>query len=175
MPMDHNRCSLVEKIIRKIISLFLQPIHPTPLLKSRGKCRTLCLHTLLWCWMLLAAAFMLAFVLLIVIFAIINCSLFGEAAPQYFATPLDSIYSVFRLFTVEGWYDIPDAITATLSPVWSHVVRIYFCLLLIGGGIIGMSLINSIFVDAMVADNNDDVKEQLRRIEEKLDRLEKKD
>lgn len=122
-----------------------------------------------------SAAFMLAFVLLIVIFAIINCSLFGEVAPQYFATPLDSVYSVFRLFTVEGWYDIPDAVTATLSPVWSHMVRIYFCLLLIGGGIIGMSLINSIFVDAMVADNNDDVKEQLRRIEEKLDRLEKKD
>jgi voltage-gated sodium channel len=39
------------------------------------------------------------------------------------------------------------------------------------GGIIGMSLVNSIFVDEMVSDNNDDIKEQLKRIEEKLDRM----
>lgn len=36
-----------------------------------------------------------------------------------------------------------------------------------------MSLINSIMVDAMVEDNNDDVKEQLRRIEEKIDKISK--
>ena len=47
----------------------------------------------------------------------------------------------------------------------------YFCLLLCGGGIIGMSFINSVFVDAMVEDNNDDMKEQLNRIEEKLEKL----
>ncbi len=34
-----------------------------------------------------------------------------------------------------------------------------------------MSLINSIFVDAMVEDNNDDIKLQLHNIEEKLNRL----
>jgi voltage-gated sodium channel len=52
-----------------------------------------------------------------------------------------------------------------------HVVRIYFCILLIGGGIIGMSFINSIFVDAMAADNNDDIKAQLSRMEAKLDEM----
>ena len=34
-----------------------------------------------------------------------------------------------------------------------------------------MSFINSIFVDAMVSDNNDDVKAQLKEMEEKIDRL----
>jgi voltage-gated sodium channel len=34
-----------------------------------------------------------------------------------------------------------------------------------------MSFINSIFVDAMVADNNDDVKLKLDEIEEKVNRL----
>ena len=58
-----------------------------------------------------------------------------------------------------------------LAPVWMHVIRLYFCLLLIGGGIIGMSLINSIFVDALAADNNDDVKAKLDDMERKLDRL----
>jgi len=51
------------------------------------------------------------------------------------------------------------------------LVRFYFCILLIMGGIIGMSFINSVFVDAMVSDNNDDVKEKLTEIEKKLDQL----
>ena len=37
------------------------------------------------------------------------------------------------------------------------------------GGIIGMSFLNSIFVDAMVTDNNDDVKEQLRILQQSVD------
>jgi voltage-gated sodium channel len=39
------------------------------------------------------------------------------------------------------------------------------------GGIIGMSLVNSIFVDAMAADNNDEVLKKLNRLEKKLDNL----
>ena len=116
-------------------------------------------------------AIFLAFAVLLVVIAGVNCMLFRTVAPEYFATPLDSIYAVFQLFTVEGWYEIPNAITTHLSPIWVHVVRIYFCTLLVGGGIIGMSFINSIFVDAMAADNNDDIKEQLDRIEKKLDQM----
>ena len=51
--------------------------------------------------------------------------------------------------------------------------RIYFSLLLFLGGIIGMSLVNSIFVDAMAADNNDEVLEKLEQIEKKLDKIER--
>ena len=49
------------------------------------------------------------FGVLLVLFRLINCSLYREVAPDYFATPIRSIYSVFRVFTVEGWYEIPDA------------------------------------------------------------------
>ena len=116
-------------------------------------------------------AILFCFLVLVVVFGLINCSLFKDVAPAYFATPLDSIYSVFRICTVEGWYDIPDTIAAATSPVIGKVVRFYFCLLLIMGGIIGMSFINSVFVDAMVADNNDDVKAKLDDMEKKLDKL----
>ena len=117
-------------------------------------------------------AVILGFIVTIVIFALVGCCLFREVAPQYFATPVDGIYTTFRLFTIEGWYDIPDDIAKGINnPWWGHFVRIYFSLLLVIGGIIGMSLINSIFVDAMVSDNNDDVKAQLRTMEDKLDRL----
>lgn len=116
-------------------------------------------------------AILLCFLVLIAVFGLINCSLFKDIAPAYFATPLDSIYSVFRICTVEGWYDIPDTITSATTPAIGKLVRFYFCILLIMGGIIGMSFINSVFVDAMVSDNNDDVKEKLTEIEKKLDQL----
>ena len=120
-----------------------------------------------------SAAILLAFVVLIVIVATINCCLFRSAAPEFFDTPLHAIYSMFRFFTVEGWYEIPDAITSGSVGYLAVAVRLYFCLLLFAGGVIGMSLINSIFVDAMVSDNNDEVQEQLCRIREQLDRIEK--
>jgi len=116
-------------------------------------------------------AILLAFFVIIVIFGLINCSLFKDVAPQYFSSPLESIYSVFRICTVEGWYDIPDAIAENSTPAIGSAVRFYFCMLLILGGIIGMSFINSVFVDAMVSDNNDDVKERLDSIEKKVDKL----
>lgn len=118
-------------------------------------------------------AVFIALMLIIFIFALISCDLFGEKVPEYFGTPLDGIYSTFRLFTIEGWYDIPDEVAKSMGgEVWGHLVRLYFSVLLFVGGIIGMSLVNSIFVDAMVSDNNDDVKVQLDRIEAKLLELE---
>ena len=118
-------------------------------------------------------AILLCFFVIIVIFGLLNCSLFKDIAPQYFSTPLESIYSVFRICTVEGWYDIPDTIAAGTTPVIGGFVRLYFVFLLILGGIIGMSFINSIFVDAMVSDNNDDVMKKLDELEKKIDELKK--
>lgn len=118
-----------------------------------------------------SAAFLLGYFIIIVVIAMFNSALFSKVAPEYFATPLDGIYAMFQMFTVEGWYEIPNAVVGSLAPVWMHIVRVYFCILLIGGGIIGMSLINSIFVDALAADNNDDVKAKLSLLEHKLDEM----
>jgi voltage-gated sodium channel len=118
-------------------------------------------------------AVLICFLIMIIVFGIINCSLFQNIAPAYFATPLDSIYSVFRICTVEGWYDIPDVIAASTTPTVGKIVRLYFCLLLIGGGIIGMSFINSIFVDAMMSDNNDDLVAHIDEMRKSLDEMKK--
>ncbi len=116
-------------------------------------------------------AIMIGMVILTFIFGLVSCNLFGELAPEYFDTPLHSIYSTFRLFTGEGWNEIPDTISAAMGENWGHIVRIYFCGLLILGCIIGMSLLNSIFVDAMVSDNNDDIKQQLNELQAELNEL----
>lgn len=117
---------------------------------------------------------LVGFFILMFIFGMINCSLYREVAPQYFDTPMNSIYSVFRVFTVEGWYEIPDAIMAATSPLIGRLSRLYFCFLLGAFGLLGMSFINSVFVDAMAEDNNDDVKLQLDRIERRLEEMEQK-
>lgn len=113
-----------------------------------------------------------AFFIITAVVGIINCSLFGHASPEHFGTPLRSIYSVFQLFTVEGWYDIPASICPLEeSTVLAGFVRLYFSLLLIAGGIIGMSFINSVFVDAMMEDNNDELIERIDQLEEKINQL----
>ncbi|NQX82448.1 MAG: ion transporter, partial [Flavobacteriaceae bacterium] len=41
----------------------------------------------------------------------------------------------------------------------------------ITGGVFGMSLVNSIFVDAMVSDNNDNLERKIEELNKKMDRL----
>ena len=120
-------------------------------------------------------AILLSFAVIIVIFGLLNCSLFGAADPEHFQTPLRSIYAVFQICTVEGWYEIPNTISKYYghAPLLAELVRLYFCLLLIFGGIIGMSFINSIFVDAMVADNNDELLEKINQLQKSIDELKK--
>lgn len=114
---------------------------------------------------------LIAFIVLLVIFSILSTTLFGDLAPDYFGNPGISIYSIFRLFTIEGWYELPDTIAQNGGEAWGLFARCYFSVLLFMGGIIGMSLINSIFVDAMAEDNNDDVMEKLNNIEQQLKEL----
>ena len=113
-------------------------------------------------------------IVLLLVFSIITTFLYGNVAPQYFGNPALSVYSIFRLFTIEGWYEMPETIAENGGKIMAVFARIYFSILLFLGGIIGMSLVNSIFVDAMAADNNDEVLEKLSQIEKKLDQIKQK-
>lgn len=69
---------------------------------------------------------------------------------------------------------MPDAVANGGGEIFGAFAKVYFAMLLFVGGIIGMSLINSIFVDAMVSDNNDEVLEKLNMIEKQLQELSNK-
>ena len=59
------------------------------------------------------------------------------------------------MFTIEGWYEIPDALAASgLDSATVMLVRGYFVLAVLVGEF-GLSLANAVFVDEMTADNND--------------------
>ena len=115
----------------------------------------------------------IAFIVFLFIFSILSSTLFGSTVPQYFGNPAISLYSIFRIFSIEGWYELPDAIAKNSNVFFGLFARFYFSSLMFMGGIIGMSLVNSIFVDAMAEDNNDEVLEKLRKIEERLDEISK--
>lgn len=115
---------------------------------------------------------LLAFLVISFIVSLVSCSIFRHISPEYFGNPTRSFYSIFQLFTVEGWYEIPNTISSECeNPFFSAAVKVYFVFLLFAGGIIGMSFINSIIVDAMVLDNNDSLVEKIESLERKIDRL----
>lgn len=100
--------------------------------------------------------------------AILTCHFYAESAPEYFGNPLVSIYSVFQLFTLEGWNEIPAAIVQNSdSAMTTGLTRFYFAFVVIGG-IFGMSLANAVFIDEMMMDNNQELEDKVDTLVEEI-------
>ena len=115
----------------------------------------------------------IAFAVLLLIIAILSSSVFGTIAPELFGDPGISLFTIFKLFTGDGWSEIPMEIASNSTVLSGRIIRIVFAVLFFVGGVLGLSLVNSIFVDAMASDNNDDVLAKLAELEKKLDELKK--
>ncbi len=113
----------------------------------------------------------IAFAVLILIISILASTLFCKVAPDLFGDPGVSLFTIFRLFTGDGWSEIPIQIAENSSEFMGRLVRTTFAVLFFLGGILGLSLVNSIFVDAMTGDNNDEVLRRLEELEKKIDNL----
>jgi voltage-gated sodium channel len=95
------------------------------------------------------------------IFAMGAHVLFDQAAPDYFGNPGKACYSMFRIFTIEGWNEIPDAIAVNATYATAVFARIYFGVAVVVGGILGLSIGNAVFVDQMMADNTHTVEREV--------------
>jgi voltage-gated sodium channel len=113
----------------------------------------------------------LGFSIYIFIIGILSCYLFRIIDPVNFGNPLKSFYSIFGVFTIEGWTEIPETIAANTSSVFGFFTKVYFVFIVVTGGIFGLSLVNSIFVEAMLSDNTDDIQKRVDGIDKKLDSL----
>lgn len=111
---------------------------------------------------------LIGFAIYIFIIGILSFYLFHGSESQYFKNPLIALYSVFKIFTVEGWFEIPEDITEHYSDVKAFFTYIYFIFIVLTGGIFGLSLVNSIFVDSMVSDNNDELEVKIDNLENKV-------
>lgn len=95
--------------------------------------------------------------------------LFRDLAPQHFGDPYVSFYSMFKVFTIEGWYDIPDELAEQGLDVGTlFMVRCYFAFSVIIGGVLGLSLANAVFVDEMTVDNTDKVEHMVEELRSEI-------
>lgn len=121
-----------------------------------------------------ASAFVFAALLIYnVLLAILSTYIFHAEDPYHFGDPFRSLYTIFQMFTLEGWHEIPQAIEANAEPgSWKiPFSRLFFLVVVMTGGIFGFSIVNAIFVDEMVMDNNNEVEAKLDELTRKVDQL----
>ncbi|HMO15093.1 MAG TPA: ion transporter [Pirellulaceae bacterium] len=171
LPLPDTSVLLLFRLLRLIRLLrFIQFVpHIEKILAGLGRALRASL-------LVMIVLFMLNFLL-----AIITCHFYGELVPEYFGDPLVSMYSIFQMFTVEGWNEIPAAIAAVVegngdphslnSIVFVNGTRFYFGTVVLLGGIFGLSLANAVFVDEMTIDNNDDILVKIEELQRQLSEL----
>lgn len=120
----------------------------------------------------------IALAVLNLILALFTCHFYGELVPEYFGDPLISSYYIFQMFTVEGWNEIPTIIAKAAQEqriahysILAGATRFYFIIIVLTGGIFGMSLANAIFVDEMTSDNNQIVEEKMDALQQQVAEL----
>jgi voltage-gated sodium channel len=121
----------------------------------------------------------LALLLINVILALTATYIFHDESPEMFGNPARSFYSMFRIFTVEGWYEYPEALEESgAHPVWLVGTRLFFMACVLACGMLGFSLANAVFLDEMTMDNTrlveskvDELSSRILSLEEKIERL----
>lgn len=115
----------------------------------------------------------LALMVYLFVLGILTHFLFGHIDTEHFSNPMASIYTMFKMFTLDDWAVIPDTIAASSTPVMGIVVRLYFAFVILSGGIIGLSLVNAVFVDEMLMDNTNELDHKLDQLMNEITSLKK--
>lgn len=121
--------------------------------------------------LVLAALFGLNFIL-----ALFSCHFYGDISPEYFGNPLIASYSIFQMFTIEGWNEIPATIGESMAAegggdIIIGFTKLFFVMIVLIGGIFGMSLANAIFVDEMTVDNNIELEKKVDVLQQQIKEL----
>ena len=125
---------------------------------------------------------MAALALMNYMLAMVTCHFFGEIVPDLFGNPFQAMYSMFQVFTIEGWNDIPAQVVAEMKQAevsvrWMNndiavaIVQTFFATVLLLGGVLGLSLANAIFVDEMTIDNTDQLEAKIVSLQHRLDQI----
>ncbi len=112
------------------------------------------------------AIFVLLFMMML-IFALFGNAFFSHMLPDNFGNPVQSLYTVFSVFFIENWNDIPDeAIASGMEHAW--LIRSFFMVVLLVGGFLGLSIATAVFVDEMATDNNEELEAKVSELSDKL-------
>lgn len=125
-----------------------------------------------------SVAVMMMLFTLNLIFGLGATMLFSELPnhEKYFGDPITSMYSMFKVFTVEGWYNVPDELAeGSKSMFWTVAVRTYFVVAVIVGGVVGLSLTNAVFVNEVTAGNTHRLAETIQALKSEIERFREQD
>jgi voltage-gated sodium channel len=111
-------------------------------------------------------------IILQLVFALGATIMFGKHDTENFGDPGQSFYTMFKFLTVDGWSTIPDNLVhKTDLPIMAFFVKAYFIAAVLIGGVLGLSIANAIFVDAMTADNTAKVENMVAALHEDIRQL----
>ena len=108
-----------------------------------------------------------------IMLGLLACQFFQDIAPDLFRDPIASTYTIFQVFTIEGWHEVPAKIISHLPPDSNQVtfVRGFFVFVVVTGGLLGLSLTNAVLVDEMVMDNTDPVEKKIDALTTEIKKL----
>ncbi|RAR72462.1 ion transporter [Flavobacterium aciduliphilum] len=89
------------------------------------------------------------FLVFTTVISLISVSLFKSVAPNYFQNAFDSFYTIFKIFSGDGFSDVVAEIQQNTSPLLTGFSKLYFVIIVFSGSILGLSLINSVFINEM--------------------------
>ena len=111
-----------------------------------------------------------AFIIYSIIVSLISVTLFKSSGPSFFSNAFDSFFTIFKIFSGDGFSDVVAEIISNSSLEFGYFTKLYFVMIVFTGSILGLSLINSVFIDQM---SNFDKKgeSEINSLESKLDEV----
>jgi voltage-gated sodium channel len=91
-----------------------------------------------------------SFLIYSTIISLISVSLFKSSSPSYFQNAFDAFFTIFKIFSGDGFSDVVSEIERNSSKEFVYFTKIYFVFIVFTGSILGLSLINSIFINQML-------------------------
>ena len=97
-----------------------------------------------------------AFIIYSTIISLISVSLYKSYTEDFFSNAFSSFFTVFKIFSGDGFSDVVEEITnhPNCSLAFEYFTKFYFVFIVFTGSILGLSLINSIFIDQMMHSND---------------------
>jgi voltage-gated sodium channel len=111
-----------------------------------------------------------AFIIYSTIISLISVTLFKSSGPSFFSNAFDSFFTIFKIFSGDGFSDVVAEIVSNSSVEFSYFTKLYFVMIVFTGSILGLSLINSVFIDQMSSFDEKEEKEK-KALENKLDEV----
>jgi voltage-gated sodium channel len=112
----------------------------------------------------------IAFLIYSTIISLISVTLFKSSSPSYFQNSFDSFFTIFKIFSGDGFSDVVSEISENSSLAFIYFTKFYFVVIVFIGSILGLSLINSVFIDQM-SNLDDKSDKEIKCLEEKIDLL----